>query len=358
MGMMEQIENILNVVVANNTIGAYLLSAFVFWGLVLLLKIVKKILVQRLSQLAAKTTNDFDDFIVGLIAQVGLPVFVVVSLYVATSSLVLSESLRSFIRYALVIVVTIRIMFILQEVIRYSVGKVYHRRMPAGDQSAEAMVRSVTGILRWVIWIMGGIFVLDNLGINISALVAGIGIGGIAIAMASQAVLGDAFSALSIFLDKPFAIGDFIIIDEHMGVVEHIGIKTTRIRSLSGEQLVFSNSDLTKSRIRNYKRMDTRRIAFKIGVVYQTPLEQVKKIPLIIKDIFNRMDNVRLDRVHFQSFGDFALIYEIVYYVLSSDYNIYMDKQQEINFMIMDVFETEAIELAYPTQTLYIEKDS
>jgi len=227
--------------------------------------------------------------------------------------------------------------------------------MKPDDPSVELMVKSITGITRWVIWVLAIIFMLDNLGINISTFVAGIGIGGVAVALAAQAILGDAFSALSIFLDKPFEIGDFIILDgDYLGSVEHIGIKTTRIRSLSGEQLVFSNSDLTKSRIKNYKRMQTRRIDFRVGVVYQTPFEKVKKIPQVVKEIFNRMEGVRLDRAHFKSFGDFSLVYEIVYYVNSADYNIYMDKQQEINLALMEKFEQEEIAFAYPTQTLYL----
>lgn len=358
MSFLVRFQTMLETVVFQNTLREYLLSLVILMGLVVFLIFAKRVLVNRLGKIAAKTPNDFDDFLVGLLSQVGLPVFVVTSLYVATSVLVLPEATRSFIRYAVVIVITIRAILLLQEVVRYSVGKVYQRRMRPGDPSAEAMAKSISGILRWVIWALGVVFVLDNLGINISALVAGIGIGGIAVAIASQAVLGDAFSAFSIFLDKPFEIGDFIIVDEHLGTVEHIGVKTTRIRSLSGEQLVFSNADLTKSRIKNYKRMETRRIAFKIGVVYQTPLEQVKKIPLLIKDIFSRTEGVRLDRVHFQSFGDFALTYEIVYYVFSADYNIYMDKQQEINFQIMEDFEQSGIGFAYPTQTLYLKRDS
>lgn len=355
---MNKINELFNITLFQNTIAAYVWAIVTLLGLVFIFILLKRLLVSQLGKIAAKTANDFDDFLVRLISQIGFPVFIVTALYLASLPLVLAESAQNFIRYVLIIVVTIRSILILQEVVRYGVAKIYHRRMRPEDPATSAMVSSTTGILRWILWSLGLIFVLDNLGINISALVAGIGIGGIAVAMASQAVLGDAFSALSIFLDRPFEIGDFIIIDDHLGTVEHIGIKTTRIRSLSGEQLIFSNSDLTKSRIKNYKRMDSRRVAFKIGVVYDTPLEKVKNIPQIIKDIFSRMERVRLDRVHFQSFGDFSLVYEIVYYVLSADYNIYMDKQQEINFQIMGKFEQSGIVFAYPTQTVYLKQNS
>ncbi|MBP9854335.1 MAG: mechanosensitive ion channel family protein [Candidatus Omnitrophica bacterium] len=356
---MEQLNTILNLVIYQNTVQSYAFAIVTFLGLILGLSVFKKFLIKYLTKLAQKTTNHFDDIVVTLLSQIGLSAFSVISLYFATLPLILPESLRVFIRYALVIVVTIRSVLILQEIVKYGIGKAYRQRMKADDPSIELMVKSISGILRWVIWALAVIFILDNMGVNISTFVAGIGIGGIAVAMASQAILGDAFSALSIFLDKPFEIGDFIILDgDYLGTVEHIGIKTTRIRSLSGEQLVFSNSDLTKSRIKNYKRMQTRRIAFKIGIVYQTPLEKVKKIPQIVKEIITNINDVRLDRVHFQSYGDFSLIYEIVYYVQSSDYNIYMDKQQEINFALMEAFERENIAFAYPTQTLFVKQEA
>jgi len=157
-------------------------------------------------------------------------------------------------------------------------------------------------------------------------------------------------------LDKPFVLGDFIIVDQHMGTVEHIGVKTTRLRSLSGEQLVFSNSDLLKSRISNYKRMRERRVVFTVGVTYQTPLEKLSAIPAALRDIVQAQERVRLDRAHFKSLGDSALIFEVVYYVLDADYNLYMDVQQAINFALLEHFRRQGIELAYPTQTVYLGK--
>jgi small-conductance mechanosensitive channel len=187
--------------------------------------------------------------------------------------------------------------------------------------------------------------------------VAGLGIGGIAVALAAQAILGDLFSYFVIFFDRPFEIGDFIIIGDFMGSIEHIGIKTTRIRSLGGEQLVFSNTDLTNSRIRNYKRMEKRRVVFKLGIVYQTTTSQVKEVPGIIKTAIENVQDTVFDRAHFATYGDFSLDFEVVYYVLSGDYNKYMDIQQDINFEIKEEFEKRGIEFAYPTQTLFLEKE-
>ena len=199
---------------------------------------------------------------------------------------------------------------------------------------------------------------MDNLGIKISALVAGLGIGGIAIALAAQTVLGDLFSCFIIFFDRPFVIGDFIVIGEFKGTVDHVGLKTTRLISLGGEQLIFSNTDLTNSRIRNYKRMDRRRIVFQLGVTYQTTLMQLKKIPQIIEEIITQIPDATFDRTHFASYGDFSLNFEIVYYVNDRDYNKYMVIQQEINFKIKEAFEKEGIEFAYPTQTVFLSNEN
>ncbi|MBI4308798.1 MAG: mechanosensitive ion channel family protein [Candidatus Omnitrophica bacterium] len=356
MSLIDHLNTLLETMVFKNTIQDYAAALLAFLALLIGLSFAKRVMVFHLGKLAARTVSDFDDFIVMLLSKIGWPVFIVVALYMAVSGLVLPETLRLLVRYAAVFVITIRSILLLQEIIQYSVNKTLLKRMGPDNPSSQAMIKSVVWLMKWVMWALGTIFILDNLGVNITSLVAGIGIGGIAVAMASQAVLGDAFSAVCIYLDKPFEIGDFIIIDDSMGSVEHIGLKTTRLRSLSGEQLVFANSDLTKSRVKNYKRMQMRRIAFKIGIVYQTPLSKAEKVMPIIRDIL-RIAGVQTDRVHFGSFGDSALIYEIVYYVLSADYNVYMDKQQQINFAIMREFEREGIEFAYPTQTLYMKND-
>lgn len=356
--LLELINNLLNTSFFQNSLKDYVQALLTFLGLVLALSLSKRVLIRYLGRMAKRTATDFDDFLVILLSSIGFSVFGVVALYFAALPLNLSETVRVFIRYAMVIVVTVRCVLLLQEIVKYAIGKVYRKRVKSDDPSVELMVKSMAGISQWIIWVLAAIFMLDNLGVNISTFVAGIGITGVAVALAAQAILGDAFSALSIFLDKPFEIGDFIILDgDYLGTVEHIGIKTTRIRSLSGEQLVFSNSDLTKSRIKNYKRMETRRIAFTVRVVYQTSLEKVKRVPQIIREIFKEMVGIKLDRVHFQSFGEFSLVFEIVYYVNSSDYNIYMDKQQAINFALMERFKQEDIVFAYPTQTLYLNRE-
>jgi small-conductance mechanosensitive channel len=207
---------------------------------------------------------------------------------------------------------------------------------------------------RVAIWAVALLLTLQNLGINVTALVATFGVGGIAIAFALQNILGDVFCSIAILLDKPFVVGDFIIVGDLMGSVEHIGIKTTRLRSLGGEQIVFSNADLLASRIRNYKRMYERRVLYTFGIVYETPLESIEAVPGIVREIIESIEDTRFDRAHFKTYGDFALMYEVVYYVLDPDYNRYMDIQEEINMRTFRAFKERGIQFAYPTRELII----
>ena len=200
------------------------------------------------------------------------------------------------------------------------------------EKQRSLPIAGVMTLARVLVWGVGIIFFLDNLGFNVAAILAGLGIGGVAIALASQAILKDLFSYFVILFDRPFEKGDFINTGDYLGVIERIGIKTTRIRSLGGEQLVFSNTDLTDSRIRNYKRMEKRRVAFKIGITYQSKSEHVKEIPEIISNIIKNIESTAFDRCHFASYGDFSLVFETVYYVLTGDYACYMGIQQQINF--------------------------
>lgn len=222
------------------------------------------------------------------------------------------------------------------------------------DAAAVTTVQAMGFIGRLIVYTLVFLLAVDNLGYEVTALLASLGIGGIAVALALQNILGDLFASLSIVLDKPFVVGDFLVIDGFSGTVEYIGLKTTRLRSLSGEQLVFSNSDLLQSRIRNYKRMFERRILFTFGVVYQTPYAQLEAIPRLVQDLVEAQDQVRFDRAHFKDYGDSALTFEVVYYVLVPDYNTYMDIQERINLGLFRTFEARGIAFAYPTRTVYM----
>ena len=303
---------------------------------------------------AEKTATSIDDFLILIIEKKLIPLLYFGALYLAAKSLTLTEYLGRVINIAGVVLLTFFSISLLIAVINYSL-ETYSGKKTL-DMSKQQSFRGMFTIIKVIIWGIGITFLLDNLGFKISAVIAGLGIGGIAVALAAQTILGDLFSYFVIFFDHPFEIGDFIIIGDYMGSIEHIGIKTTRVRSLSGEQLIFSNTDLTNSRIRNYKRMEKRRVVFKFGIVYDTPLEQLKEIPGIIKEIINNVSDTGFDRAHFAAYGDFSLKFEVVYYVMSGDYTKYMDIQQEINFEIKEAFGKRGIEFAYPTQTLFVEK--
>jgi small-conductance mechanosensitive channel len=224
------------------------------------------------------------------------------------------------------------------------------------DPGAVAAMDLLGFALRIVIWAAVVLLILENLEVEVTPLIAGLGVGGIAVALAAQNILGDLFASLSIVLDQPFVVGDFLAVGDFLGSVEKVGLKTTRLRSLSGEQVVLSNADLLSSRIRNYGRMYERRVVFALGVTYQTPAEKLKAIPPMIKEIIQSEKETRFDRAHFKAYGDFSLNFEIVYYVLSREYNVYMDIQQRVNLEIYERFAAQGIEFAYPTQMLYLTK--
>jgi small-conductance mechanosensitive channel len=228
------------------------------------------------------------------------------------------------------------------------------RRSLVADRAALGSISIIGVILNTVIWALVVLLTLDNLGIDITALVAGLGIGGIAVALAVQNIFGDLFASLSITLDRPFVVGDFLIVGDVLGTVETIGVKSTRLRSLSGEQVVMANSDLLSSRVRNYGRMMERRVVFATGVTYETSIEALERIPRLIRDIIEGQADTRFDRSHFAAHGAASLDFETVYYVRSADYNRYMDVQQAINLRLHREFAKLGIEFAYPTQKVFL----
>ncbi len=348
------LQNTLAIVFLGNTIANYLICIFLILAGSIIIKAFHVFLLKRLKAWAKKTVTTIDDLLVELIRKIALPFLYFSVFFLSLNILAIDPRLKKVIDVAWVAVLVLSVVRFAIALIRYGLD-VYWIKM--GRQ--EALRRSLNGILvisKVAIWGLAVVFFLDNLGFKISAVIAGLGIGGVAVALAAQAVLGDLFSYFAILFDHPFEIGDFIIIGDYLGTVEHVGIKTTRIRSLGGEQLVFSNTDLTNSRVRNYKRMEKRRVVFKLGVTYQTPLEKLKIIPGIIQNIIKNVKDTVFDRAHFFSYGDFSLVFEIVYYVIGADYNKYMDIQQEINFAIKKEFESRGIEFAYPTQTLFVTK--
>jgi len=348
------VQDILKQSFLGNRVMDYLICVSVVLVGFIIVNICKYICLRHLKKWAEKTTTTLDDFIVGIIQNTVLPLTYFGVLYLGINILTLSPALKRGINIVGMAILTLFVARLGTVLVSYGLDLYWQKR----DKEA-GLKRSLQGILRvlkLIIWGLAIVFFLDNLGFKISAVIAGLGIGGVAVALAAQAILGDLFSYFAILFDRPFEIGDFIIIGDYLGSVEHVGIKTTRIRSLGGEQLIFSNTDLTNSRVRNYKRMEKRRVVFKLGVTYQTPLEKLKVMPGIIEKVIKNVKDTVFDRAHFFSYGDFSLIFEIVYYVIGPDYNKYMDTQQQINFAIKKEFEARDIEFAYPTQTLYVSK--
>lgn len=221
------------------------------------------------------------------------------------------------------------------------------REFEGAEGAASLNILRFVAVL--IVWIVAFLMLLANLGIEIMPLVAGLGIGGVAIALAIQNLLGDLFASLSIALDKPFRVGDFLVLGEEKGTVEAIGIKSTRLRSLTGEQIVVSNSDLLKARVRNYRLLYERRISFRVGIAYETPRDLVREARAILERAVRAQPKTRFDRAHFAGLGEYALEFEAVYYVLDAEYNTYMDIQQAINLQLLEEFEAQGIEFAYPT---------
>lgn len=345
---------ILEQVFFGNRILDYLIALLMLSVSLLFVRIVIRSAIKRLKRFAENTTNTFDDLLVQILERVVLPGLYLSCVYLGLKVLKLPGDIDGLVNALQLAVITFFVTRIIIMLLGYGLNLYLSKK-----QEDTTLVRSLEGLLRvvkYLIWALAVIIFLDNIGFKVSTIIAGLGIGGVAVAIAAQALLKDFFSYFSIVFDRPFRLGDFIIIGDFMGTVEHIGIKTTRIRSLSGEQVVFSNTDLTDSRVRNYKLMEKRRVLFRLGVTYETPLAKLKEIPGIIEGIIRKTPDTAFDRAHFFSYGDFSLIFEVVYFVLDPDYNRYMDIQQEINFSIKEEFEKRGIEFAYPTQTLYLQK--
>jgi small-conductance mechanosensitive channel len=336
-----------------NEVLNYFIALGVLIGGCIAVRLFQAIILSAVERITRHTQAHIDDFLVSALKKALIPVLYYAAFYFALRSLNLNPALsKAVTAFGTALLTFAAIRFILQA-LNYFIFNIWLvKRKDAAELTRQ--FKALMPILTVLVWALGIVFLLDNLGFKISTLVAGLGIGGVAIALASQTVLADMFSYLAIMLDRPFELDDFIIMGDFLGTVEHIGIKTTRIRSLGGEQLIFSNKDLTDSRIRNYKRMQLRRVVFKFGVVYDTPSDQLQEISKRIKDIITNIQQTRFDRAHFFAFDESQLTFEVVYYVLSADYNISMDIQQEINLAIKNFFEKEKIHFAFPIRILYV----
>lgn len=337
-----------------NALPEWSLAALAFVAALFALRLAAAVARKRAETLAQRRNSDLARAVVGLASATKWWFMLIVSFYLG--SLLLDFPREKTMRFIESVVVTAALLqaAVWSDVLITLFLERYMQRRLATDAASVTMMSALGFLGRMAAWTLTILLIVENLGVEVSALVAGLGVGGVAVALAAQNVLGDLFASLSIVLDKPFILGDFIAVGDFLGSVEHIGLKTTRLRSLSGEQLVFSNNDLLQGRIRNYKRMYERRVQFSLGVDYDTPHDKLAAIGGMIREAVVAQRSTRFDRAHFQSFGDSALMFEAVYYVLSPDYNLYMDIQQAINLALVRRFADEGVRFALPARRLYI----
>ena len=339
----------------DNTTQTLLIAAAIAIGTFFVLISVRGFINTRLRTLAKRTTLGWDDLLVEVLGHTYSWMLLLISALLGLQYLALPDTVELRLSQAVMALVFLQLGFWLSHGVAFSLRQ-RAAAHEANNEGASATALAVAGFtIRLVLWSIIVILILDQFGFNVTTLIASLGVGGVAVALAVQNILGDLFASLSIALDKPFVIGDFIVVGDVVGTVEHVGLKTTRIRALSGEQIVVSNGDLLSSRIHNFKRLEERRIVFRFGVLYETTADQLEAIPNMVRDIIEHTDNTRFDRAHFIAFGDSSLDFEVVYYMLTADYTQYMDAQQKINLALVRRFATEQIGFAFPTRTLHLE---
>jgi small-conductance mechanosensitive channel len=340
-------------IVEANAASEWLIAAAVFIAVFAAVAIARYVVARLVAAVSRKTGVAWGDALADALQATSFVLFIPLAAYVASLTLTVPARIERFLDLAAIAALLVQAAVWGNRVIGFWLRRKVQVARETDPEGATAL--SLIGFAaRVLLWTFVLLLALDQFGFDINALIAGLGVGGIAVALATQNILSDLFASLSIVLDKPFVVGDFIVVDNLRGNVERVGIKTTRIRSLDGELLVFSNADLLKSRIQNYQRMLERRVLFSVGVVYQTPHEKLGQITQWLRDAVEAQQGTRFDRAHFKEYGDSALVFEIVYYVLTRDYNTFMDVQQAINLAIFERFAREGVDFAYPTRTLYI----
>ncbi len=311
-------------------------------------------LIEKLGRIDVATSKNWQGILTPALSATHPLTLIYLSLYAASANLVLKPRLEFLLERGFVVIIVIQIGLWGNRSLWWWMEQRSNKLAAHGDNASLSSLNIFKVTAQIVLWATILLLLLDNLGFNISALVTSLGIGGVAIALAIQNILGDLFASLSIAMDKPFVVGDSIAVDAYSGTVIRIGLKTTRVQSDSGEELIFSNGDLLRSRVHNFKRMSERRIVFTFGVTYETQSSQIEKINAIVKQAIDSQAKTRFGRVHFKQFGDSSLEFEAVYFMLDQDYLCYMDAQQAINIAMLSGFSAEGIDFAFPTQTINI----
>lgn len=349
---------ILDKLILDNSLYLWLLGLGTAVGVFLLILLIRRILNRRFTALLDKTENKLDDYLLPIFKETRWFSMLAVGVWLGAQFLELPGDSADWLSRIIRIILALQVGFWGTGLISFYITRNISQKI-AEDHGEDATTLDALGLIgKIALWVILSLIILDNLHVEINSLVTSLGIGGIAVALAVQNILGDLFASLSITLDKPFSIGDFIVVGDFEGTVDDIGLKSTRVKSLSGEEVVFSNTDLLNSRIRNYKKLEERRISFKIGVTYGIPGEKLAKIPEMIEAIIKPLPDVRFERAHFKDMGDYSLDFAVVYYVLVPEYDTFLNIQQQINISLYNQFEKEGIDFAYPTQTVIVEREN
>jgi MscS family membrane protein len=350
----DSVVNLLKSNVFGNGLTQWAIAAALSIGVLIVALLVRLVLVRRLPAPEPGEEMHWPMVLHEVVARTWTLFLIIAAIYAGTTLLTLPDSVHRLVTSVFTIALFIQLAIWVD---RIAAAVLAWRLAPLRGKRKSAMRNAVSliqFIVRVAVWSIALLLIFQNLGFDITALIAGLGVGGIAVALAAQSVLSDLFSSLAIILDRPFEVGDFIVFGEQSGTVEKIGIKTTRVRALSGEQISVSNTDLVKTRVHNFKRMKERRVVLVLGVTYDTAADKLERIPAMVTEIIEKQEQVRFERAHFRSFGNSALEFEVIYWVLSADYTAFMDEQQTINFAIVRAFQNEGIEFAFPSQTLYV----
>lgn len=357
--MPSEIQEFLQQEIFNNTYQQYILAGITFILVIIASWVLKNLLLTRLRRFTKQTESKLDDLVVQVISTIGPLFYSVLAINLAARNLNLPDRFWVVLNGLTILILAFYVVGRIQAVLSYFIRNfLAKRKTEEGEQFDASLANFLSLITNTTLWLLAAIVILQNFNVNITGLIGGLGITGIAVAFALQNVLSDIFASFSIYFDRPFKLGDFIIVGEDMGVVQKIGIKSTRIRALSGELLVISNRELSQVRIQNFGIMERRRRQFRIGVEYQTSNEKLRKASSIIKEVIQSLEICEFERAVFEGFGDFSLNFLCSYYVNSPDFNAFMEINQKINLEIKEKFEQEGIQFAFPTQTVLLPKQS
>ena len=347
-------EEFLSYYLWGNSIKDYIIALIVFVLAVVIFRIIKYEIVKKLRKVAGKTKAEVDDVLIKIVDKIGWYFYIFFAVCASLKFIQVPDAVNMFFTYATPIVVVFIIVRSLQQFIDYGLRKLAKEKQ---QETEASVVNILSKIMRVALWAIAFVYIISLFGYDITTVVASFGVLGIVLGFGLQHILGDVFAAFSIFFDKPFDVGDFIIVGDNLGVVKKVGISSTRIQSLWGQEVVIPNQELTSTRINNYKKMERRRVQFSFGIVYDTSAEKLEKVLDLTKEVVDKVELAELDRVHFKEYGDYSLNFEVVYYVNTPDYNKYMDIQQEINLSLKKRFEKEGVCFAYPTQTVIVNKE-